>query len=172
MNVDGKNAGYAFKDEIFKWQDELDDLEYSNEGLVQLYLLTEDILDTLESRLDLNPKFVKKMEEIHQKIEAGDTSDFVEVQLPKKSFFDYVNDYADAEKIGDVIQASTLLICYVKEHINDVDCYIEDNKLWIKPLDNKSLSTSIISELLGIKAINIDDSQQKDLAWCIPLGRR
>ena len=172
MNVDGKNAGYALRDEIFEWQDKLDDLEYSEEGLIQLYLLTEDILDTLESRLDLNPEFVKEMEEIHQKIEAGDTSDFVKVQLPEKSFFDCVNDYVDAEKIGDVIQASTLLICYVKERINDVDCYIEDNKLWIKPLDNKSISTSIISELLDIKAINIDDSRQGNFAWCIPLERR
>ena len=172
MIVNGKNAGYALRDEIFKWQDKLDDMEYSEDGMMQLYLLTEDILDTLESRLDLSDEFIAEMKAIDHEIESGDMSDFIEVELPKRSFFDYVNDYADATKIGDVVQASSLLLHYVNDHICDVDTYISHNRLYIKQKDNTSLSTSIIADLLGIKAKDIDDRNSFELEWSILLNRR
>ena len=166
------NMGYALMDEIFKWQDQLDNIEYSDEGLVQLYLLIEDVLGTLESRLMLNPFFVKKLDEIHNKIESGDDSDFVKVDLPEKSFFDLVNDYCDAEKIGDVLTSCTLLIHYVQNRIKNVECDSCDGRLWIKPIGNASCSTSILSYALDIDAKNIDDSQWESKIWSIHLYRR
>ena len=172
MNVDGKNAGYALKEEIFKWQDKLDDLDYSEEGMMNLYLLTEDILSTLESRLDLSDDFIKEMEEIHNKVDDGNTSDFVKIDLPEKSFFDLVNDYVSAEKIGEVVATSKMLIFYVLSRINDVKCQIYNGKLYICTIGNASISTSIISELLDIKPNNINDSRSQDGIWCIHLQRR
>jgi len=172
MIVNGKNAGYALRDEIFDWQDKLDDLDYSEEGLTELYLLTENILDTLESRLDLSEEFIEEMKAIRQDIDSGDMSDFVKVELPEKSFFDYVNDYANAKKIGDVVQASSLLLYYVKDHISGVDAYISHNRLYIKQKDDTSLSTSIIADLLDIKAKDIDDRNTFELEWSILLNRR
>ena len=166
------NMGYALRDEIFKWQDKLDDIDYSEEGFTELYLLTEDILDTLEVRMALNPAFIKKLEKIHQKVESGDTSDFVEVNLPEKSFFVLVNDYCDAKKIGEIVQASKVLISYVTNHIKNIDCYISDGRLWIKPIGNASCSASILSYALDINAKNIDDSLSLDNIWSIHLHRR
>lgn len=166
------NMGYALRDEIFEWQDHLDEIEFSSEGLTELYLLTEDILGTLETRMALNPDFVREMEEIHNKVESGDTSDFVKVDLPKKSFFDLVNDYCDATKIGEIVQATEMLISYVTDHIKNIDCYISDGRLWIKPFGNVSCSTSILSYALDIDAKNIDDTQSLDSIWSIHLYRR
>lgn len=166
------NMGYALRDEIFEWQDKLDDIDCSEEGFTELYLLTEDILDTLEARMALNPAFIKKLEKIHQKVESGDTSDFVEVNLPERSFFDLVNDYCDAKKIGEIVQASKMLISYVTNHIKNIDCYISDGRLWIKSIGNASCSTSILSYVLDINAKNIDDSLSLDNIWSIHLHRR
>jgi hypothetical protein len=90
----------------------------------------------------------------------------------EQSFFDLVNGYCSAEKINDIVQYSTLLITYVMSRINDVHCEITNNKLYICTIGNASISTSIISELLGIKATNIDDSQSMDGVWSIHLHRR
>lgn len=159
------NMGYALRDEIFNWQDRLDNIEYSDEGLAELYLLVEDILDTLELRLKLNPAFVEKLNSI-------DKEKFVKFDMPQKSFFDYVNNYCAAEKIGDVVQACSLLIYYVQGRIKNVQCKISDGQLWIKPIDNASCSTSIISEALGIKSSNIDDHMKDEKVWSIHLYRR
>lgn len=166
------NMGYALIDEIFAWQDELDDIDYSNEGLAELYLLVENILDTLELRLMLNPAFVKEMNEIHNKIESEDESDFVRVYLPERSFFDLVNNYCDAKKIGDVLTSCGALINYVQTRISDIDCDICDGRLWIKSKNNKSLTTDLISQLLEIDIMNIDDMQSIDGIWSIHLYRR
>lgn len=172
MKIDGENAGYALKKEIFEWQDKLDDLDYSEEGMMNLYLLTEDILSTLESRLDLSDDFIKEMEEIHNKINNGDTSDFVKVDFPEKSFFDLVNDYVSAKKIGEVVIASKMLISYVLSRIDDVKCQIYNGKLCISAINNASISTSIISKLLNIEANNIDDSKSNDGVWSIYMQKR
>lgn len=166
------NMGYALRDEIFEWQDKLDDIDYSEEGFTELYLLTENILDTLEVRMALNPAFVEEMEKIHQKVESGDTSDFVKVDLPKKSFFDLVNDYCDAKKIGEIVQTTEMLISYVTSHIKNVECSIHSGRLWIKPIGNASCSASILSHALNIDAKNIDNTQFLDRIWSIHLYRR
>ena len=90
----------------------------------------------------------------------------------EQSFFDLVNGYCSAEKINDIVQYSTLLITYVMSHINDVHCEIINNKLYICSVGNASLTTSIIGELLNIKAKNIDDSKSLEGVWSIHLYRR
>lgn len=90
----------------------------------------------------------------------------------EQSFFDLVNGYCSAEKINDIVQYSTLLITYVMSRINDVHCEIINNKLYICSVGNASLTTSIISDLLEIKANNIDDSKSMDGIWSIHLYRR
>lgn len=159
------NMGYALRDEIFKWQDKLDNINYSEEGISDLYLLTEDILDILESRLELNPSFIEELESLTE-------DDFVKFELPKKNFFDYVNEYCRAEKIGDIVQICSLLISFVQDRIKNVECKIHSGRLWIEPIDNSSCSTSIISEALNIKSSNIDDSLQDDRVWSIHLYKR
>ena len=94
------------------------------------------------------------------------------VEIFEKSFFDCVNDYCNAEKIKDISIASKSLINYVNKRMPFVQCYIENGKLWIKPVDNASCSTSIISSLMNIKANNIDDSQWTNGIWSIHLYRR
>lgn len=92
-----------------------------------------------------------------------------------KTFFDLVNDYVSAEKIDEIVFASEELIEYAKSHLStedDILCQIYNNKLYICPKGNASLSTSIISELLGIKANNIDDSRSHEDIYSIHLKRR
>lgn len=90
----------------------------------------------------------------------------------EQSFFDLVNGYCNANKINDIVRYSTLLINYVMSRIHDTHCEILNNKLYICSVGNTSLSTDIISELLDIKASNIDDSQYMNGIWSIHLHRR
>ena len=159
------NMGFLLKDEIFGYQDQLDQIDYSDNAVFETFLLAEDVLDTLESRLEISSDFVEK-------IKNFEMEDSVRVELPKKSFFDMVNDYVSAKKIGEIVTASNMLIYYVQSKISDVDVEIQDNKLYIKAKDNVSLSTSIISELLGIKANNIDDMYDFNNVWNIHLYKR
>ena len=159
------NMGYALRDEIFNWQDRLDDIDYSDEGITDLYLLIEDILDVLESRLELNPSLIEELESLTK-------DDFVKLELPKKTFFDYVNEYCRAKKIGDIVQICSLLIGFVHNRIKNVECKIHNGRLWIKPINNASCSTSIISEALNIKSSNVDDSMKDEGIWSIHLYKR
>ena len=160
------NMGFLLKDEIFGYQDQLDQIDYSDNAVFETFLLAEDVLDTLESRLEVSSDFIQSLEK------AIEENDFVPVELPEKSFFVMVNDYVGAKKIGDIIQECNLLIYYVKDRISDVDVEIQDNQLYIKAKDNISLSTSIISELLGIEANNIDDMYCFNNVWSIHLYKR
>jgi len=160
------NMGYALRDEIFEWQDQLDDIDYSEEGFSKLYLLVEDVLDSLENRMVFDDAFLS---EINQKAE---TNDYVKVSLPERTFFDLVNLYTEAKKIGEVVSACNLLINYVQTRISDIDCNISDGRLWIKKKNNVSLSTSIIAQLLNIDSSNIDDSSWDQGIWSIHLYRR
>ena len=90
----------------------------------------------------------------------------------EESFFDLVNGYCNADRINDIVRYSTLLINYVMSRINDIHCEILNNRLYICSVGNTSLSTDIISELLDIKAGNIDDSQYMDGIWSIHLYKR
>lgn len=159
------NMGFLLRDEIFGYQDQLDQIDYSDNAVFETFLLAEDVLDTLESRLEISSDFIQGLKRISEE-------EFVKVDLPEKSFFDLVNDYVNAKKIGEIISTSEILIHYVLSRINDVKCQIHNNKLYICTIGNASISTSIISELLDIKATNIDDSQSMDGIWSIHLHKR
>lgn len=159
------NMGFLLRDEIFGYQDQLDQIDYSDNAIFETFLLAEDVLDTLESRLEISSDFIEEINKIKME-------DSVKIELPEKSFFDMVNDYVRAKKIGEIVTASNLLIHYVLSHIDDVKCEIYHNKLYICSVNNTSISTSIISKLLNIKASNIDDSKSVDGIWSIHLYKR
>ena len=48
-------------DELFAWQDKLDEIENDKS---QAWDLFNEFLDQMESHLELSPKFIKEMEEI------------------------------------------------------------------------------------------------------------
>ena len=164
-NLISPNMGYALIDEIFAWQDKLDDIEYSNQGLIDLYFLTEEILSELESRLEIDSDLIDKIEKISEK-------EYVKLDIPDQSFFDYVNNYAKAKKVGEVVQSCALLIYYVQRRLPYAQCDIHNDRLWIKRKDNSSCSTSIISNALQIKASNIDDKDWEEGVWSIQLYKR
>ena len=66
-------------DELFSWQDRLDELE-ENDNECEAWDLFNDFLDEAESHLEYSEEFLKEMEEIHKKVENGDYSDFVEIE--------------------------------------------------------------------------------------------
>ena len=69
-------------DELFSWQDRLDELEENdNESLA--WDLFNDFLNKAENQLEYSEEFIKEMEEIHKKVENGDYSDFVKVDFNK-----------------------------------------------------------------------------------------
>lgn len=169
------NMATVPRDEIFEWQDQLDDTDYvdsNEENMRKLFEFIDEVLDELESRLQLNPEFIQEMEEMHKKIEAGDTSDFVTVELPEISFWDRVDDFVKAKKIREYIDASNFILLYVKDKLPDLNIYIEGSYLYIVGKDNKSISTSIIAELLNIEAKDIDDRQWEQQIYKIKLEER
>lgn len=166
------NMATILRDEIFDWQDKLDDIDYvenNDKNMAELFKIADGILDELESRLQLSPEFVKSLEEIEAKLEAGDTSDFVEFHLPERTFWDYVNDFVDAEKIREYVESGENLLRYVTNRLPDLDIYIENSYLYITKKGNKSVSTSIIADLLNIEAKDIDDSQWEQSIYRIKL---
>lgn len=176
--ISNPNMATVPKDEIFDWQDRLDDIDYDQkhlkQGMTELFHLIDDILDELESRLQLNPYLVEELEDLHKKIEEGDMSDFVKIDIPERSFWDYVNDFCEAIKIRDYVESSEFLILIVKNKFkNDpINVYIEGSSLYIKKTGNISLSTSIIAEMLKIDPSDIDDRQWEQGIFRIPLKPR
>ena len=78
--------------------------------MINLFELIDEFLDELESRLQLSPEFIKEME-------AGDYSDFVEIN-PKEfevSFWDRVDDFARATKIREYVDATNSILLYAKK---------------------------------------------------------
>ncbi len=65
-------------DELFVWQDSLDEIEKEPSKAWNLF---NDFLDEAENQLEYSEEFLKEMEEIHKKVENGDYSDFVEVDF-------------------------------------------------------------------------------------------
>jgi len=171
------NMATILRDEIFDWQDRLDDVDYvsdNEQNMINLFELIDEFLDELESRLQLNPEFVKKKQEIHEKIEAGDYSDFVEID-PKKfeiSFWDRVDDFAKATKIREYVNASNSILLYAKNRLPDLNIYIEGPYLYITQKENASISTSIIAVALDIEAKDIDDRQWEQSIYRIKLEER
>lgn len=171
------NMATVLRDEIFAWQDRLDDVDYvsdNEQNIINLFELIDEFLDELESRLQLNPEFVKGMQEIHKKIETGDYSDFVEID-PKefeRSFWDRVDDFAKATKIREYVDATNDILLYVKDRLPDLNIYIEGSYLYITQKKNASISTSIIAVALDIEAKDIDDRQWEQSIYRIKLEER
>ena len=162
--------------EIFDFEDKINSLDYDrnnkSNNMTKLFLLCNEMLDKLEDRLQLDPEFIKEMEEMHEKIEKGDTSDFVEVHIPEFTLWDKINDLYEAQTIEEYVESSERVISYITDKINNVDCYIDDSNVFLEPIDNASLSTSIIADLLDIEARDIDDRMKDNRIWKIPVIRR
>lgn len=175
--ISNPNMATVLRDEIFKWQDKLDDIDYiddNEKNMVELFKFIDEILDELESRLQVSPRLIKELEEIDKKIEAGDYSDFVEVD-PKEfeiSFWDRVNDFAKAIKVREYVDASCAILLYTKNRLPDLNIYIEGSYLYITGKDNVSISTSIIAYALDIESTDIDDSQWEQQIYRIKLEER
>lgn len=64
--------------ELFYWQDRLDEVENDKSKAWELF---DDFLNEAENQLEYSEEFIKEMEEIHKKVESGDYSDFVKVDF-------------------------------------------------------------------------------------------
>ena len=148
--ISSPNMATILRDEIFAWQDRLDDVDYvsdNEQNMINLFELIDEFLDELESRLQLNPEFIKEME-------AGDCSDFVEIDSKEfeVSFWDRVDDFARATKIREYVDATNSILLYAKSRLPDLNIYIEGPYLYITQKENASISTSIIAVALDIEA--------------------
>lgn len=164
------NMATILRDEIFAWQDRLDDVDYvsdNEQNMINLFELIDEFLDELESRLQLNPEFIKEME-------AGDCSGFVEIDLKELevSFWDRVDDFARATKIREYVDATNSILLYAKSRLPDLNIYIEGPYLYITQKENASISTSIIAVALDIEAKDIDDRQWEQSIYRIKLEER
>ena len=164
------NMATVLRDEIFAWQDRLDDVDYvsdNEQNMINLFELIDEFLDELESRLQLSSEFIKEME-------AGDYSDFVEID-PKEfevSFWDRVDDFARATKIREYVDATNSILLYAKSKLPDLNIYIEGPYLYITQKENASISTSTIAVALDIEAKDIDDRQWEQSIYRIKLEER
>ena len=164
------NMATILRDEIFAWQDRLDDVDYvsdNEQNMINLFELIDEFLDELESRLQLSPEFIKEME-------AGDYSDFVEIDSKEfeVSFWDRVDDFARATKIREYVDATNSILLYAKSKLPDLNIYIEGQYLYITQKENASISTSIIAVALDIEAKDIDDRQWEQSIYRIKLEER
>lgn len=64
-------------DELFSWQDRLDEIENDKSDAWDLF---DEFLNEAESHLEYSEEFINELEKIHQKVESGDYSDFVKVE--------------------------------------------------------------------------------------------
>ena len=164
------NMATILRDEIFAWQDRLDDVDYvsdNEQNMINLFELIDEFLDELESRLQLSSEFIKEME-------AGDYSDFVEIDSKEfeVSFWDRVDDFARATKIREYVDATNSILLYAKSRLPDLNIYIEGSYLYITQKENASISTSIIAVALDIEAKDIDDRQWEQSIYRIKLEER
>lgn len=168
--ISSPNMATILRDEIFAWQDRLDDVDYvsdNEQNMINLFELIDEFLDELESRLQLNSEFIKEME-------TGDYSDFVEIDLKELevSFWDRVDDFARATKIREYVDATNSILLYAKSRLPDLNIYIEGPYLYITQKENASISTSIIAVALDIEAKDIDDRQWEQSIYRIKLEER
>ncbi len=168
--ISSPNMATILRDEIFAWQDRLDDVDYvsdNEQNMINLFELIDEFLDELESRLQLNPEFIKEME-------TGDYSDFVKIDLKELevSFWDRVDDFARATKIREYVDATNSILLYAKSRLPDLNIYIEGPYLYITQKENASISTSIIAVALDIEAKDIDDRQWEQSIYRIKLEER
>ena len=72
--INGKQHICFSIDELFEWQDKLDEIKDQDHPAWKLF---DQFLWDAEGLLEFSPAFLAEMEEIHKKIEAKDYSDFV-----------------------------------------------------------------------------------------------
>ena len=78
---DGKQHICFSIDELFAWQDRLDELDIYQGWRHPAWKLFDEFLNEAEDQLEYSDEFLAEMEEIHRKIEAGDYSDFVKFEF-------------------------------------------------------------------------------------------
>lgn len=157
-------------DEIFDLQDDLDEISLDGDNFLQIFEFTDNLLNELESRLQLSENFINEMDEVRRKLQSGDRSDFVKVDVDLSfNFRDCLNDYHVARTMRDLDIAQKNIKLCVKHFLGDVDVDIRNDILFIKQRDNISCSISIISDLLGIPSGYINDKQWQDGVWSIDL---
>lgn len=71
--------------ELFAWQDALDEIEKEPSKAWNLF---NEFLDEAENQLEYSEEFIKEMEEIIKKVQDGDYSDFVRVESLEDLFND------------------------------------------------------------------------------------
>lgn len=166
------NMATILRDEIFDYQDQLDDIDYvdnNDENMRNLFSLIDGILDELESRLQVNPELIEELNKIEKKIDSGDYSDFVSVELPEQGFWERAIDFRNATKIREYIESSESILRYVKRKLPNLNIYIQGPYLYITGKNNASISTSIIANILDINAKDIDDRQWEQSIYRIKL---
>lgn len=167
------NMAVATIDEIFEWQDELDKLSLDDDDFLTIFEFTDNLLDILESRLQLSPSFIEEMRQIEAKIESGDTSDFVTIDLDDfdYDFYECLQQYHTARTMRDFANAKTNIILCVKHYLGDLKVDIHNDILFIQRQNNLSCSTSIIADLLCVPTRVINDSQWDKGIWSINLKK-
>lgn len=157
------NMAVVTKEELFKLEDDFDEIAAGDDSFSDIFEFTDNMLDELESRLQLAPGFIAEMESIDQ-------DDFVPLELHYEcTFSDKINNYHTARTIRDLHEAERGIITCVKHKLGDLDVRIYNGTLIIKQVNNISCSTSIISEILNISAKKINDKNWEEGIWSIEL---
>lgn len=171
IQIDGEelsepNMATFTMDEIFEWQDKLDELSLSDDNFLDIFNFADDLLDTLESRLQLAPDFIEELRRIE---EDSCPDDWVPVNLPGFNFLECVEDFHTARTMRDLNDAKYHIILAVKDRLGNLKVDIRNDVLFIQQQHNISCSTSIISDLLSIDAKKINDNQWEEGIWSIDL---
>ncbi len=159
------NMATVTADELFDWEDQFDEIAVGDDSFSDMFSFTDNILDELESRLQLNPDFVAE-------IEAMEREDFVPVELNYNcTFRAKINNYHTSRTIREMHDAEQGIITCVKHKLGDLDVKIHNGILIIKQRNNISCSTSIIADILHIDAKKINDKNANLLEgiWAIDL---
>lgn len=177
INIEGNiysspNMATITSDELFKLEDKLSSFKCSSKPVsndtTTVFNFCWDILDTMENKLQLDPEFVAEMENMR---ENGELDDFVELKIPELSLWDKINFLSEAETIEDYIDASNMVLSHMQK-IKNAYCYLTSTNVVIRPIDNASMSTSIIADILGIDTRDIDDRYWFKAVWKIPIQKR
>ena len=163
--VASPNMATVTKDELFEWEDQLNEIVAGDDSFLDIFMFTDHILDELESRLQLNPNFVAE-------IESMEHEDFVPVELNYNcTFHSKIDAYHTARTIRELHDAENGIITCVKHKLGDLDVSIRNGILIIKQRNNISCSTSIITDILHVNAKKINDKNANlsEGIWAIDL---
>lgn len=160
------NMATITRDEIFDYQDKLDELMLDDDNFLNIFHFVDDLLDELESRLQLAPGFIEEMRSIIE----DDSIELVPLDLDGIwSFDELINRFHTARTIRDLYDVQEHIRIYVEGKIQGVKVRVHNSSLFIERQDNASCSTSIIADILGIDSKRINDKQWLDGVWIIDL---